>query len=91
MGIWRAAVVLAFGLVGWGSFTRFGYTTPPQTAVIFTAIVIAMDVVVAALLIKRSLAMFESVLGTWFPWTLIFAATDPTGTSERRGHAARAI
>jgi hypothetical protein len=38
-----------------------------------------MDVFLVALVINRSLEMFESVLGTWFPWVLIFFSTYLTG------------
>lgn len=66
---------IIFGALSWLYFTRFNYTTPLATAVIFTAIVIGMDVFLVALLIERSFEMFGSVLGTWVPWFLIFSST----------------
>ncbi len=39
----------------------------------------AIDFFGVALLIYRSLAMFTSLLGTWLPFALIFAATYLTG------------
>jgi hypothetical protein len=64
-----------FGIISFVYFTKFNYTTPLQTAVIFTAFVILTDFFVVALLIEKSLEMFTSVLGTWLPFTLIFAST----------------
>ncbi len=71
-------------------FTRFAYTTPLVTAVLFLGIVAALDLVVVALLALRSVAMFTSILGTWLPFVLIFAATWATGVAVgRRGRTAR--
>ncbi len=60
-------------------FKKFNYTTPFQTALIFVDFVIAMDFLVVALLITRSLEMFASLLGTWIPFALIFTSTYVTG------------
>ena len=60
-------------------YNKFNYTTPLQTAAIFVGFVIAVDFFVVALLINRSLEMFTSLLGTWVPFALIFAATYLTG------------
>ena len=60
-------------------FGRFHFTSPLLTAAIFVAFVMIVDFCVVALLIIRSLAMFESVLGTWIPFALIFASTLLTG------------
>jgi hypothetical protein len=60
-------------------FKKFNYTTPLQTAIIFVGFVITVDFFVVALLINRSLEMFASLLGTWIPFTLIFASTYITG------------
>ncbi len=69
-------------------FTRFAYTSPLVTAVSFLTIVVALDVFVVALLIERSFAMFENVLGTWLPFILIFAATWIVGVAlGRKGQA----
>lgn len=79
---------IIFGVLSWIYFTRFNYTTPWATAVIFTAIVIGMDVFLVALLIERSFEMFGSVLGTWVPWFLIFSSTWLVGRwSAGRAHA----
>ena len=60
-------------------FTRFNYTTPLRTASVFVAFVILVDFFVVALLINKSLDMFTSLIGTWIPFTLIFASTYLTG------------
>ena len=60
-------------------FSRFHYTSPVATAAIFVCFVMIVDFFVVALLIIKSLAMFESALGTWIPFALIFASTFLTG------------
>lgn len=60
-------------------YTRVEDTPPLLTAFCFTAVVILMDVLVVAMLIERSFAMFASILGTWLPFALIFSATYVTG------------
>lgn len=73
------AAPVFFALVSLVYFRRFHFTTPLQTALIFTAFVIGMDFFVVALLINRSLEMFTSLLGTWIPFALIFLSTLLTG------------
>jgi hypothetical protein len=65
--------------VSWVYFKRFHFTTPIQTALIFTGFVMVVDFLVVALLVLRSLDMFASLLGTWIPFALIFASTYLTG------------
>lgn len=60
-------------------FRAFNYTTPLQTAIVFVAVVVFMDVFLVALIIEKSFEMFTSLLGTWIPWALIFASTYLTG------------
>jgi hypothetical protein len=73
------AAPIFFAAVSMVYFTRFNYTRPLSTALIFTAFVMVVDFFVVALLINKSLAMFESVLGTWIPFALIFCSTFVTG------------
>lgn len=68
-----------FTTISWIYFTRFGYTRPLTTAAVFVGIVIFMDVFLVALIIERSMEMFESLIGTWIPWALIFLSTYLTG------------
>ena len=71
-------------------FSRFNYTAPLQTALIFVSFVMTLDFLVVALLINKSLGMFTSLLGTWVPFSLIFASTYVTGlVIRKRGRSAR--
>jgi hypothetical protein len=56
-------------------FTYFNYTTPLQTATIFTLSAILLDVIIVATFIEKSFEMFTSPIGTWIPFALIFLAT----------------
>jgi hypothetical protein len=56
-------------------FTYFSYTTPLQTATIFTLSAIMLDLTVVATIIERSYAMFGSLIGTWIPFGLMFLTT----------------
>lgn len=76
-----------FALVSFVYFRRFHYTTPLLTAMIFVGFVIVVDFFVVSLLINRSLAMFESWLGTWLPFLFIFGSTLLTGTLMTRARA----
>ena len=69
------AAPLIAAVVAWFYFKHFHYTAPLATAVIFTAIVILMDLFVVALMIQKSFDMFTDPLGTWIPFALIFTAT----------------
>ena len=77
--IHAAGAPVLFVLISSIYFGKFRYTTPLQTAFIFTLFVILMDFFVVALLINRSFKMFESPLGTWIPFALIFISTYLTG------------
>ena len=74
-----AGAPVIFATISWFYFTRLRYTAPLGTAVIFTSIVIFMDLFLVALVINRSLEMFRSLLGTWIPFGLIFLSTYLTG------------
>ena len=60
-------------------FTFFNFTTPLETALIFTVFIILMDFIVVALIIEKSYDMFKSLIGTWVPFILIFITTYLTG------------
>jgi hypothetical protein len=70
-------------------FLRSGGRPPIVVACTFTAIVVALDALIVAWLIQRSFAMFSSVLGTWFPFALIFVSVFVTGTLLWRGRSLR--
>jgi hypothetical protein len=65
-------------------FRRLGSWSPLRTAAAFLGVVVVMDILVVALLLERSFAMFESILGTWLPFILIFVSTWWTGLTVRR-------
>lgn len=71
-------------------FTKFNYTPPLQTAIIFVAFVIVVDFFVVALLINKSLDMFTSLLGTWIPFALIFISTYLTGLFSLKASSTKA-
>lgn len=64
-------------------FSKFDYTTPLHTAIVFLGFVVFMDFFLVALLILGSLDMFKSILGTWIPFLLIFLSTYLTGRYVR--------
>ncbi len=66
-------------------FSKFGYSTPLQTALIFVGFVVLVDFFLVALLINRSLEMFADPLGTWIPFALMFLSTYLTGLLVNRG------
>ena len=68
-----------FALVSFLYFRKFAYTSPLQTAAIFLALVVGLDLFLVAPVFEKSFAMFASPLGTWIPFALIFAATYATG------------
>jgi hypothetical protein len=70
---------IIFALISWIYFSRLSYTSPLVTALAFLFIVIAMDFFLVAFMINRSLEMFQSLLGTWIPFALIFLSTYLTG------------
>ncbi len=61
------AAPIFFAIVSLIYFRKFHCTTPLQTAMFFVCFVMVVDFFVVGLLILRSLEMFASFLGTWFP------------------------
>jgi len=70
-------------------FRRLGSWSPLRTAATFLGVVVIMDVFVVALLIERSFEIFESVLGTWLPFLLIFVSTWWTGICRSSDRVSR--
>jgi hypothetical protein len=68
-----------FSTISWVYFTKLRYTSPLQTSISFLLIVMFIDFFLVALVINRSLEMFQSLLGTWIPFGLIFLSTYLTG------------
>lgn len=73
------ATPIVFALIAWVYFTRFGFTPPLLTALIFVDVVIALDAFLIAPVFEKSCEMFTSVIGTWIPFVLIFLSTYLTG------------
>jgi hypothetical protein len=88
-GLRTALIVHALAAPGIFAALSFSYfyrpdSWPPfRAATIFLGVVVAMDTLVVALLVERSFAMFESILGTWLPFLLIFVSTWWTGLAVR--------
>jgi hypothetical protein len=82
--IHAVAAPIIFSLISLVYFKKFHFTTPLQTALIFTGFVMAMDFFVVALMVNKSLEMFTSLLGTWIPFLLIFGSTLLTGLFVKR-------
>ena len=70
---------IIFSLISWFYFKQLNYTSPTQTAFLFICIVIFMDFFLVALIINKSMEMFQNPLGTWIPFALIFLASYVTG------------
>lgn len=73
------AVPVVFSVISIVYFSKYNYTTPVVTAMIFTSFIIVMDFLIWAVLLLKSMEMFQSILGTWIPFLLIFLSTYITG------------
>ena len=95
VGIKTTLIIHALGAPVFAAFITFHYfkkhrfTTPLQTALIFLAVVVALDAGLVAPVFEKSYAMFASFLGTWLPFGSIFLATLLTGLAMRRRDAKR--
>jgi hypothetical protein len=88
MGIWPMDITLIVHAVGAPIiaavisliyFKKFNYTSPFATAALFVGFVILVDFLLVAMVINQSFEMFQSFIGTWLPFILIFSATYLTG------------
>ena len=84
-------VPIVFIFVSLIYFTYFSYTTPLQTATIFTLSAILLDLVVVASIIEKSYEMFSSLIGTWIPFGLMFLTTYLMGTLIEKRKASRLV
>jgi len=73
-----------FSLISLWYFRKFRFTSPLLTAALFLLVVIIMDFFLVALIINKSLEMFQSLLGTWIPFVLIFLSTYLTGLITKK-------
>lgn len=83
-------VPLVFFVISWNYFSRFAYTSPLTTALVFLGVVIFMDTVIVSMLIQGNFEMFSDPLGTWIPLASIFLVTYFTGKtiSQKRRQTA---
>lgn len=70
---------LGFMLLSVIYYRKFPDVSPLKTALSFFLFVLLMDFLIVALLIVKSFAMFQSFVGTWLPFILIFLVTYITG------------
>lgn len=73
-----------FTAVSLSYFSKYNYTSPLKTGLIFVGFVIFMDFFLVSMIVMRSFEMFASLLGTWIPFALIFISTFVTGTLINR-------
>jgi hypothetical protein len=69
------AAPIFFAAIAWLYFRARGARESLETALSWTAAVMLLDLLVVALGIQRSLAMFGSLAGTWIPFALVFFST----------------
>ena len=74
MVVHAIAAPLLFAALAWHYFRARGAREPLPTAIMWTVTVILLDGILAVGL-ERSLAMFQSIAGTWLPLALIFVVT----------------
>jgi hypothetical protein len=74
------AVPIFFSVISYIYFTKFHYTRPFITALVFMLFAMFMDAAIVAPVFEKSYEMFTSVIGTWVPFALIFMSTFVTGT-----------
>ncbi len=71
---------IIFIIISFVYFKKFNYTTPLTTAFGFLGLIVFLDFFVVALIIEKSFEMFESYIGTWLPFVLIYLSVYVTGT-----------
>jgi hypothetical protein len=83
------AAPIIFGTLAAAYFHMFPGASVVRTAVAWVAMVMLLDLVVVAGALLRSLVMFQSPLGTWIPFALIFLSVLTVGeVLASRHHAA---
>jgi len=66
---------VGFAVLSWIYHRHIGFARPLHSALMFLAVVVALDIFPVAIVFEGSFAMFRSFMGTWLPWVLIFAST----------------
>jgi proline iminopeptidase len=67
-----AAAPIIAGSLAYVYARHLAVTTPLRVAAVFIGVVVVMDAALIAPFIERSWAMFQSPIGTWIPFALIF-------------------
>jgi hypothetical protein len=78
------AAPVIFAMVTLSFHKRVTSARPVFVAAGFTVFVMAMDFFVIAMAILKSFEMFDSFLGTWLPFAMIFVSSWMTGRSMRK-------
>lgn len=78
------AAPVFFSILSLNYFSKFSYTKPFATAILFIGFVILMDAGLVAPVFEKSYEMFRSPMGTWIPFILIFLSTYLTGLLMER-------
>lgn len=73
-----------FGILTWMYYRKNKAPKPIDLAVIFTLFVIVVDAALVAPVFVRSYAMFQSFIGTWLVFLLIFLTTLIVGQTVRK-------
>jgi menaquinone-dependent protoporphyrinogen oxidase len=81
LGLHAVLAPLVFAGVAWHFFRLPGARDARDTAAAWTVLVALLDLIVVAGLAQHSLAMFQSMAGTWLPLSLIFLASWLTGAA----------
>lgn len=89
LAVHALAAPVIFAVVS-ASYFRGPHAWPPfRAATVFAALAFLFDLVIVAGFVQRSLAMFQSFIGSWLPLALIILATWMTGTLRRHALAGR--
>jgi predicted CoA-binding protein len=78
------AAPVVYGLLAQRYYRRRNVPSPFVGAATFLLTTITLDLLIVALLIEKSFAMFTSVAGTWLPFALILIATWLVGLRSQR-------
>jgi uncharacterized integral membrane protein len=79
LDVHAVAAPVIFAAISWLYWSKHRSTAPFTAAVVVTLTVVALDFFIVAIVINQSLDMFQSLVGTWIPFGLIFLSTYLTG------------
>jgi hypothetical protein len=70
---------ILYGIIAWGYFSRFAFTKPLPTALIFLGTVFLMDTGIMGLFVENGFTIFVRSWSTWIAFAMIFAVTYQVG------------